>query len=1510
MMKDLLNQFTDIYTNYLPPVISEFLSPEDRQNFFRSRYEFLQSRAEQVKISVKKPDPGQFWLAYTTIIEILTPDYPFIVETVLEHLKARGHRTHMIIHPVLQIPRNEKGEALSFDYASQGNDFESCIYIEVSRLDDTESKQIHESLQRNLLELHQTVQDFEAMKTHLLQSMASYEKRILDIHWLADHFIFLGMGQVERKGGRLSSPLGLLRTPSIRKGFEAEVKAAPTGLKINNLNPGEVAFIDSSLAGNVNPGRTMQLVVFASETSFHILFGYFARRAESSPRITIPYLKDMLGNISDSIHAHGTSYSRREMFSHASVIPLEILFTRDPEMLLSWFTLMMNNMYSDEPAVRFYNDDPYGMVWAIATMPVTDGAIRFRPLMEFLEKNQIILTQDIRRQRHRRSILILGLRSDGKSSQEVLDLLNSHRDDLFTSWRSRFRRVVENRAVGDEEIIRLNKRYLSGLTPDHEIHLRPEEAFNDLEILDILEADQGPRVVIQKRNGTEDVIKIHSTTLSILSSLMPVIVNFGFSVTEEYTFPFARPEGDTRYTTAFVVPHPDGADDAYRKRVANVIEAVLNRRATDEPLNSLSINASLNLRELEFVKALVGYTFQVDKSQGRLALSGTLVRYPRFTRSLVNLMHARMGDTSRGDREKVKGDLEDSFAALQSVVDESVCRAFTNITEAIVRSNFLENSREMVMKVQSKMVENMPRPVPLFEIYIYASDLEGIHLRSGMVARGGIRWSDRPEDFRTEILGLMKAQMVKNTLIVPAGSKGGFVLKNRTFADRNDRLEAGKAGYRRFISSLLSLTDNLEPDGSIVPPAGIPRLDGDDPYLVVAADKGTATFSDIANEISTNAGFWLDDAFASGGQFGYDHKKQGITARGAWESVRRLFLELGKDPDTDPIQVVGIGDMGGDVFGNGLIISRSVKLLAAFNHMYIFIDPDPNPERSYAERVRMFQSGENWNGYDSSLISKGGGIFDRGSRKINLSREARNALGIRKSSLSGEELIRSILTAPVDLLWNGGIGTYIKGSGETHYAAGDPSNDRVRVNGAELRCQIVGEGGNLGLTQAGRVEAASNGVRLNTDAIDNSAGVDMSDHEVNLKILLQILRRKGVIKDRNERNRMIRKYEKYMITNVLSHNISNNLALSLDEQRIPGQIPYLREIVRTLVREGYINRESDRMPLESELDAIESAGQGIPRPVLASLMGFIKLRLSEKLHQNPIFDDDWYERYLKEYFPKELSTKHFSHVNAHPLKKEIILTSGLNETINHAGMLFIEMMTLRTSNSPAEIMDAYLRLSEFLGAGNLRQRIPGDHPGATQKLRLDHLILLEKHMGDIVQKVLQEGRPFRFDDQDKKVFADILKGSVPHSQFRPPRESRTWKSLDPETREHTLSAFSEATILADAFDLFLIQRNNKSKKSVQDFFKTMETYRIRELRGMIHTIRPLSSWEEPFISRLHSGLDRLIEELFLNGSDKTEGPLKERIDEIVRNAGTSTITAAAIHEMIESLRDRLKELLV
>ncbi len=805
-------------------------------------------------------------------------------------------------------------------------------------------------------------------------------------------------------------------------------------------------------------------------------------------------------------------------------------------------------------------------------------------------------------------------------------------------------------------------------------------------------------------------LKLFSSGDVLLSDVLPTLEHLGAKVADERPYEITPTDGKPAWIYDFGLQ----ADPANTERVRDLLHdafvGVWRGDLEDDRLNSLILAATLTGRQVAIVRAVAKYLRQAGLGFSDAYIERTVIGHPDIARLLVELFNARL-DPVRHDRdlaEKIATEIDEALDAVPSLDEDRILRSFLSVIRAIVRTNAFQITPDgkphpyLAIKLDSEQIPVLPLPKPQFEIFVYSPRVEAVHLRGGKVARGGIRWSDRREDFRTEVLGLMKAQMVKNALIVPVGAKGGFVLKRPPQEGGREALQSeGIACYKLFLSGMLDVTDNIV-EGEVMPPKDVVRYDGDDPYLVVAADKGTATFSDIANEVSNSYNFWLGDAFASGGSQGYDHKAMGITARGAWESVKRHFRELGTDIQSTDFTVVGIGDMSGDVFGNGMLLSRHTRLVAAFNHMHVFIDPDPDPETSYEERKRLFDLPRSaWSDYDESLISEGGGIYSRSAKSIKLTPQAREVLDIETEKLAPSELIQAILKAPVDLLYNGGIGTYVKASTESNADVGDKANDVLRVDASSLRCKVIGEGGNLGFTQRARIEYAlsggpeGKGGRVNTDAIDNAAGVNCSDHEVNIKILLD-----GLVADGDmtfkQRNELLAEMTDAVGTQVLYGSYTQTQALSLALAQAPPMVDVHARLIRSLEQTAGLNRKIEFLPSDDTIDERKAAHQGLVAPELGVVMAYQKIHLYKQLLDSDLPEDAFLAHDLERYFPEPLPERYADQMRNHRLKREIIATVVANQLVDRAGTTFAFRLIEETGALPAVLARAYAAAREVL----------------------------------------------------------------------------------------------------------------------------------------------------------------------------------------------------------------------
>ncbi|WP_081738112.1 NAD-glutamate dehydrogenase, partial [Arthrobacter sp. H41] len=881
------------------------------------------------------------------------------------------------------------------------------------------------------------------------------------------------------------------------------------------------------------------------------------------------------------------------------------------------------------------------------------------------------------------------------------------------SWSEGITEVAHGR-FPRESAERLAGLWAEAFPPSYRVDYEVEDALEDIERFESLDRSAGGapgmHIYVPASAGDqreEDArLKLYLTESKSLTQILPFLHNLGLEVLDERPFEIQRADGEAYYLYDLGLKYPHGVDpEATASLLKEAFAAAVVGHSESDAFNRLVLQEGLGWRRVLILRSYAKYMRQMGNTSSYGFVADTLLRNAAVARGLVALFEARFDPEAQGNQEltdSARHALDTGLEQVPTLDADRVLRTFANLIEATLRTNYFQVRRHLSFKLNTPIIEGAPFPRPKFEIWVYSPQVEGVHLRFGEIARGGLRWSDRREDFRTEVLGLVKAQTVKNAVIVPTGAKGGFFAKQLPdpSIDRAAWLAEGQSSYRTFIRGLLDITDNLATtDGQecVVPPERVVRHDGDDTYLVVAADKGTASFSDIANELSHEYGFWLGDAFASGGSVGYDHKAMGITARGAWESVKRHFSEFDLDTQTQPFTVVGVGDMSGDVFGNGMLLSEHIRLVAAFDHRHIFLDPSPDAAASFTERRRLFGlPRSSWEDYDASLLSAGGGIYSRQAKWVPVSEEVRAALGIEGSAerVSPPELLRAILRAPADLLYNGGIGTYVKAESETHAEVGDRANDAIRVNGGDLRVKVVGEGGNLGMTQRGRIEAALAGVVLNTDAIDNSAGVDCSDHEVNIKIFVDRMVKIGRLSEA-ERPEFLASMTDEVAALVLKDNVDQNVLLLNDRQRVVEWSPSFERLMDWLEQKADLDRTLEALPTTAELHARLETGQGLTSPELSVLAAYAKIELTKALTRSALADDPWFSGTLRRYFPRQLVERFDDVLDTHPLRREIIATVVANDMINLGGITFVFRVLEETSVPEAGIAKAFVALREI-----------------------------------------------------------------------------------------------------------------------------------------------------------------------------------------------------------------------
>ncbi len=1303
------------------------------------------------------------WSAGVTVVRANVTERPFVVDTIREFLHKQGLAIEHMVYPLLDVVRDAAGRVVAIHPASDTGTKESLVHCEIERVTaPARLAYLEQELKRRLQDVVRATDDFPAMLAVLdsvAEELAGHPATSAEVadeqseiraflRWLHDGaFVFLGYRAydiVAGEGGEPSvlvepgSGLGVLRNEAeSRFATPVPLSRLPTNMR-TLAERGPVLIISKSNAeATVHRASRMDYIGLKKldaegrTVGEHRFLGLFTSKAYGEAVQNIPILRRKLARVLESARVRKGSHDYKAIITIFNSLPREELFVSTAEQIAADVRTVLTSYGTDEVRVTL-RDDPLARGRSVMVILPRDrfsGDVRQTieaALVDAFGGEVLNYHLTLGEGDQARLHFYLSGPEERRSRVDTAVLERTVRQ-IIRTWADLVEEGLE-RVRPPEVAAELARRYAKGFDPEYRAATSPETAVADILELEAMVADgrdtavslvnRPPELLVAGVTGaTELKISLRGQRL-VLSDFMPILEDLGLTVIAMNPFEVRGDPGSAVMIYVFAVQDGERRQldiDACGELLCETVLAARAGDAVSDSLNALVLTAGLQWREVDVLRALAGYAFHRGAVASRLALPSALVKHPGIAKELFDLFRAKFDPASGATREErlaAAADIRTAFlASLESVsllADDRALRHLEELIGEIVRTNFYRRGGRTptlrsggVPFVSFKfLVGDLERSQPtelLFEVWVHSSRMEGVHLRGSKVARGGIRWSDRPDDFRKEVLGLVKTQMVKNAVIVPGGSKGGFVTR-RIPADPEERIAEGKDQYRTLIRGLLDLTDNLV-GSTPVAPSDVVCFDPPDPYLVVAADKGTAAFSDVANQVAAEYGFWLGDAFASGGSHGYDHKAVGITARGAWECVRRHFGEQGKDIQAEPFTVVGIGDMSGDVFGNGMLLSEHTKLVAAFDHRHVFIDPDPDPVASFAERKRLFGLGRSsWGDYGREVLSRGGMIVPRGAKQVDLTPEARRALGIegeKGDTLDGEALIRRVLCAPVELLWNGGIGTYVKASTESHADAGDPANNAVRVDAKDLRCKVVGEGGNLGFTQRARVEYALLGGRLNTDAVDNSGGVDMSDHEVNLKILLAPAVVSGRMTEA-KRNRLLGDLTESVAELVLQDNRSQSLAVSLDEQRAKESADEFRDLMFALEKSGDIDRASEGLPSRDVLAERAEEGQSLVRPELCVLLAHAKLGLKTALLSGTLPDDPITESYLVGYFPPAatLAAGH-DDLAAHRLRREIIVSQLTNDIVDLMGATFLYRLTRDTGSSPEQVVTAWIVASRL-----------------------------------------------------------------------------------------------------------------------------------------------------------------------------------------------------------------------
>ncbi len=1291
----------------------------------------------EIKVRVYNPTAEEDgWESPHTVVEFVNDDMPFLVDSISMEITRHGSGIHLLIRPIVRVVRD--GDGRLEEVVDEGGMAESTIHVEIDRQTDPQVlAELRADLVRVLRDVQAAVEDWPAMLERVQEISEEFvnrpppvdpeeldETRAL-LEWLRENFTFLGFREYEiaEEDGEevlravVDSGLGILR----QKGetpISASFARLPPDVRRMARHKHLLNLTKANSRATVHrPAYLDYIGVKRFDANGEVVaerrfLGLYTHTAYSATPWEIPVIRRKARRV---IERSGLPKGGHD---YKALVDIIETYPRDELLQISEDDLYDAAMgifhLGERRRVRlFVRRDTFGRFLS---------CLVYLPRDRFNTYNRERIEQILEHELHGETVdygtrvtesvvarLHYVIHVD-PTDVPVYDVaaIEAQLADATREWADDLREALVER-LGEEKASVLAHGYAEAFPAAYRADFPARQAVLDIQRIEQLDpaGDLSLSLYVPHASPGDDLAfkLLRSGQPLMLSDVLPLLENMGVKVTNERPYEIHRRDYPPVWIYDFGLRHEQGASlqaDEVREAFQEAFASVWRGEIENDGFNKLVLSASLRAREISVLRAIAKYLRQTGMTFSQTYMEETLADHPEIARQLFELFKLRLDPALSGERDTKQLDkgIVKAIDAVTSLDEDRILRNFLKVIRAVLRTNWFQTDAHgnpkpyLSLKLDSKLVPDLPEPRPLYEVFVYSPRFEAIHLRGGRVARGGIRWSDRREDFRTEVLGLMKAQTVKNAVIVPVGAKGGFVVQQLP-ADREQQQAEVVACYRTFMCGLFDITDTIVA-GDVVAPPDVVRHDGDDPYLVVAADKGTAKFSDIANGIAMEYGFWLGDAFASGGSTGYDHKAIAITSRGAWESVRRHFRELGVDADTADLTAVGIGDMSGDVFGNGMLRSHHLKLVGAFDHRHVFIDPDPDPARSFAERKRLFdEPRSSWADYDASLISQGGGVFPRTAKSIALTPEIRSVLGVDAEELTPNELIRAVLRAPVDLLWNGGIGTYVKSREERNLEVGDKANDAVRIDASDLRCRVVGEGGNLGFTQRARVAYALGGGRIFMDAIDNSAGVDCSDHEVNLKILLNGIVASGELSV-NQRNALLQEMTDEVAALVLRDNYDQAQAISTSLAQAGSMVEVHERYIRHLEQQG-LSRELEALPTDEVLEERHGDARGLTAPELAILLSYTKLGLAHDLLESGLPDEQAFAPELERYFPTLIRERFSEQLHEHRLRREIVVAQVANELVNRCGTTFVFRLRDETGASADDVARAFAAARDLYG---------------------------------------------------------------------------------------------------------------------------------------------------------------------------------------------------------------------
>jgi len=1535
-----LKGFAEKYYRHIAAEDVADLALEDLYGALLSHWTFAQQRPRGgAKVRVFNPSLEEHgWQSPHTIVEIIAPDRPFLVQSIIMEINRHGLTNHLILHPVLDMIRTEAGLLIEPDGHSA---YEICaeafIHVEVDRQSDPDALAgLTSGIERILKDVIAATDDWRHYKKRIEKACEvvrsgpndpaeeAADDAVAFLQWLAaDHFIFLGFREYDIDpekacaGFRIvaRTGLGILRdslSPAPKSGSvplsrdACAVLCRKTPLIITKATSRSTvqrpAFMDYIGVKRFAPNGRM-----IGELRFLGLYSASAYRAELQQ---IPLVRRKVNAVFQRSGFAPDSHNGWALMHVLEDLPRDELFHSDVDVLYHCAIGVLQ--LQERQRVRvFLRQDVYGQFISVLVFVPRERyhtELRrklTRTLMEMLGGKSFEFKVQLSEFPLARIHFIIHTGACDAKEIDVNTIERSFVEAVY-EWKDGLKEALLSH-FGEEDGNRLFNNYSGGISVAYREDFKPRIAVLDLDHIDGMSNNDIAIMLYQPLTTQGNTLRFKlycSDRPAALSDVLPMLEHMGVRVLDEKPYEISNSSGRRFWIHDFGLLYAGRESieiHALKEAFQETFENIWFARVDNDRFNQLVLKANLDWRRISVLRAFYFYLRQIGMTFSQAYVEQTLGNNPDIAGQLMQLFEARF-DPAAEERQRDGQRLAEAIAAaidnVESLDEDRILRRYLNLIQAIVRCNYYQERHDHLgipyfsFKFDPSKVQGLPAPQPCFEIFVYSPRLEGVHLRGGLVARGGLRWSDRREDFRTEVLGLMKAQMTKNAVIVPTGAKGGFVAKRlHRLTGRNPVHKEVAHCYSIFIKGLLDLTDTID-GGELIKPQRVVCYDGDDSYLVVAADKGTATFSDIANRIAQNVGFWLGDAFASGGSAGYDHKKMGITARGAWESVKRHFIELGTDIQTAPFTVMGIGDMSGDVFGNGMLLSEKIRLLGAFDNRHIFLDPDPDPLLSFKERQRLFECPHSsWDDYDRKRISKGGGVYPRSAKSISLSPQVRSVLAVKEKRLTPHELIRAMLAAPVDLLWNGGIGTYVKAHDEPNDRVGDRANDSVRIDASTLRCKVVGEGGNLGFTQRGRIEFAAEGGRINTDSVDNSAGVDCSDHEVNIKILLDRIVCQGDL-TRKQRDQLLEAMTDEVARLVLRNNTLQTCGISLVEAEAAEMVPLHRRAIQILEQHGYLNRAVEAMPNDDELAERAAQRTGLFRPEIAVLMAYAKIMLKDDLLSNPgVLDSELVAQTLFLYFPGRLRKRYPQAIQAHRLRNEIIANQLVNSLVNRLGPSFAFRMMGEAGSDVVDVVCAYRLALEIFDIQSIWHEIESLGGRIEPEVQLDMMILVrrvvERAMFWLQRHLLrigaEERKPAEFRSGVTSLSGRVLE-LMPNSerQFARARIEQLVMAMVPQALSERIATLNTLFSLLD-----VIAVHCRSKRALlevaQAHFALDERLELSWLRTQISLLEQRTYWQALARSAMR---------------DEFHAACQSLIDDVIKGQ------TGSVPQMIESWADR------